>query len=181
MSWDLPYSLTVGGVEYPINYDYRDALDALDVFSAPDLTDLNKIYAMLEIIYGENIPKNRIEAAKQATWFLDGGDVVKSDRERPKTMDYKQDAPLLFSAVNKVAGYEVRNPDIDIHWWTFMGYCNEIDPESSIANIVQIRTKLAKGKKLEKHEQEYYNENRHLVDFADSGNIEDILDFLRKG
>ena len=69
----------------------------------------------------------------------------------------------MVSAINKVAGREIRT-DSYCHWWTFIGYFDAIDGESTFANIVNIRNKKAKGKKLEKWEQEFYNANRDLCD-----------------
>ena len=178
MTTELPYSLMVDGVDYPIATDFRDVLDIFAAFNSDNLSPLNKQFAMLEMLYsraykdenGEivyeiNIPPNQDEAARMAVWFLDGGDIVKSDSPPSKTMDYEQDAPLLFSAVNRIAGFEVRNPDVSVHWFTFLGYCAEIHQDSPISHIVHLRHKLAKGEKLEKYEQKFYRENRHLIDF----------------
>ena len=180
MTAELPYSLTVDGVEYPINTDFRDVFDIFTAFNAPDLSPSNKQFAMLEILYGDDIPQNANEAAKQAVWFLDGGDVIKSETPPPKTMDYEQDAPLLFSAINRVAGYELRDPKIETHWFTFLAFAAEISQDSPISNIVHIRHKYAKGEKLEKHEWKYYRENKHLIDFkSGADNYENMMSALR--
>ncbi len=42
-----------------------------------------------------------------------------------KVMDWEQDEPILFPAINQVAGCEVRSVPY-IHWWTFVGYFMEI-------------------------------------------------------
>ena len=39
----------------------------------------------------------------------------------------------------------------------------EID-EGAFSNVISIRRKKSKGKKLEKWEQDFYNENRKLID-----------------
>ena len=77
-------------------------------------------------------------------------------------MDWEQDESLVFPAVNKVAGQEVRNTEY-MHWWTFMGYFMEID-DGTFSTVVGIRQKKVKGKKLEKWEQEFYRNNRKLCD-----------------
>lgn len=181
MIGELPYSLTVGGIEYPINADFRDAFDSFEAINAKELSPLNKRLAVLEIIYGDNIPPDMDEAMRQAAWFLDGGGVAKNAKPQPKTMDYEKDAPLIFSAVNRIAGREVRDPNVECHWWTFLGYCNEISPDSPISHIVGIRNKLATGAKFEKHEQKYYNENKQQIDLTpkDSGNDDEFERALR--
>ena len=46
-------------------------------------------------------------------------------RTSNKLIDWEQDSQLICSAVNKVAGQEVRSIDY-LHWWTFMGYYTAI-------------------------------------------------------
>jgi hypothetical protein len=81
----------------------------------------------------------------------------------PKTMDWDQDAPILIPAINKVLNCEIRAQEY-IHWWTFLGAYMEIG-ESLFSNIVHIRQKKAKGKKMEKWELDFYKENKSLIDF----------------
>ena len=76
-------------------------------------------------------------------------------------MDWEQDAPLIVPAVNKVLGGEIRSMPY-LHWWTFLGAYMSIG-ESLFSEVISIRRKKAKGKKLEKHEQEFYRDNKSLV------------------
>jgi len=50
-----------------------------------------------------------------------------------------------------------------LHWWTFFSYYMEIG-EGLFSQVVSIRSKKAQHKKLEKYEQEFYRENKKLVD-----------------
>ena len=50
-----------------------------------------------------------------------------------------------------------------MHWWTFVSFYYEIG-DCMFAQIVNIRSKQAKGTKLEKHEREFYNANREAID-----------------
>ena len=76
---------------------------------------------------------------------------------QPRTMDWEQDAALIFPAVNRVAGFEVRAAK-QLHWWTFLGYFMEIR-DSTYATILALRQKKARGKKLEKEEAEFWRRN----------------------
>jgi len=169
----LPKSLEVNGKEHPINSDFRAALLVFEAFGDAELTQRNKMMTMLEIVYGEMIPSDTEEAMKQAVWFLDIGMEVKK-QEDIRTMDYKQDEQYIFSAVNAVYTKDVRELDY-MHWWTFYGLCQAISPESLISHISSIRYKKAKNKKLDKHEQEFYRNNRHLIDFRTSDDDYDVM------
>ena len=92
--------------------------------------------------------------------FIDRGS---DDKDKgPRTMDWQQDAPILFPAVNHVAGYEVRSADY-LHWWTFMGFFMEIK-DSTYATVLSLRQKKKRGKKLEKYEQEFWRNNRSICE-----------------
>ena len=79
-----------------------------------------------------------------------------------KTFDWEQDEKMIFSGVNKVAGFEVRSEEY-LHWWTFLGYFSEMG-EGLFTVVTNIRCKRAKGKKLEKWEQDFYREHYSMIE-----------------
>ena len=72
-------------------------------------------------------------------------------------IDWDVDSQLICSAINKIAGKEIRFEPY-IHWWTFLGYYMSIG-DSVLATVVNIRDKILTGKKLEKHERQFRAEN----------------------
>lgn len=170
-AWEFPTSLNIGGVDYEIRTDYRAVLDLLTALNDEELMDADpqieaymKSRVILEIMFPkcDDIPAENIqEALSKVAEFIDMG--ITEDSKKPKTMDWEQDAPILIPAINKVLNTEIRAQKY-IHWWTFLGAYMEIG-ESLFSNILHIRQKKAKGKKLEKWEQEFYKENKSLIDF----------------
>lgn len=172
-AWKLPTSLRVGGRNYKIRTDYRVILDILAAMNDPDIFELGmseeemnaeRIMTMLQILYidFESMPTSDWnEAAEKAREFIDCG--IKDDgSHKPRLMDWEQDAPVIVPAVNKVCGKDIRSVKY-MHWWTFLGYYMEIG-ECTLATIVSIRDKKRRGKKLEKWEQEFYRDNKNLID-----------------
>ena len=172
----LPKSLEIGETEYKIRSDFRVALLIFEAFNDSELNDMEKIQVCIECLY-ETIPSDTENAYKKAIWFLDGGDIPKSRQNHKKVFDWKQDESIIFSAINKSAGFETRSAEY-IHWWTFLGYFSEIG-EGLFSQIVNIRTKKAKGKKLEKWEREFYNEHRELIDIKQHYNSEEQAEIDR--
>lgn len=156
----LPRTLAVGDQEYAIRTDFRDILTILEAFDDPELLDEEKYIVMLTILYPDTIPSDAVPGAiERAIWFLDCGQ--EDDKKPPcRVMDWEQDEAVLFPAINKVAGQEVRAAEY-MHWWTFVGYFMEID-EGTFSTVLGIRQKRVRGKKLEKWEQEFYRENQEL-------------------
>ena len=173
MIGQLPETLTVCGDEYTIRSDYRNVLQVFEAFADRELEAGEKwivaIYLLFECFSCaddvEEAAANGFdvnEAAEQITWFISMGKRTKKDRELP-VYDWVQDEQMIFSAVNKVAGKEVREVDY-MHWWTLSGYLNGVDKDDIWTFIVGIRDKRNRGKKLDKHELEFYRRNRDLVD-----------------
>lgn len=163
--WKLPTSLEIGGVGYPIRSDYRDILKILDVLGDPGYEEDEKSMIFLIIFFPtyKEIPRDKYqEAMNKAVEFIDMGMKGDGDKKRPATMHWGKDATIIIPAVNRVLGTEVRSLEY-MHWWTFLGAYLEIG-ESLFSSVLGIRQKKAKGKKLEKYEQEFYRENKQLVD-----------------
>lgn len=169
--YELPTILSVNSSKYPIRTDFRDILTIIQALDDPDLDDQSKAYVLLNILYLTEVPDSDIEQAlKAGSEFISGG-IEESTLPQPKLMDWEQDAPLIMPAINKVAGMEVRSLPY-LHWWTFIGYYMEIG-EGQFSTVVGIREKKAKGKKLDKEEQEFYRRNRNLVDLKKKISTED--------
>mgnify|MGYP005755037493 FL=1 len=170
-AWGLPTSLEVDGREYEIRTDYRVILDILAAMNDPEIFEpgmtedekkAEQVMTMLQILYIDfdiMPPENWQEAAKKACDFIDCG-IKGDDKPKPRTMDWEQDAPIIAPEVSKVAGRDIRIGET--HWWEFFGYYMGIG-EGVFNTIVSIREKRRKGKKLEKWEQEFYRNNKALV------------------
>lgn len=161
----LPKTLRINNKEKQIRSDFRTALLILQAYNDVELSEQEKAMIMLKCLYeAELLQEDYQEALSQAVWFLDGGKTYEDNKysKSKKIMDWEQDENLIFPAINKVAGYETRDKEY-VHWWTFLGYFNEIG-EGLFSSVINIRQKKNKGKKLEKYEQEFYRENKSLID-----------------
>lgn len=169
-AWSFPTSLNIGGIDYEIRTDFRVVLDLISALNDPELQDQSEeltAYAqtecILQIMYPDydKIPDEYVEEALiKVSEFIDMG--IREEKRKPKTMDWEQDALIIIPAINRVLNTEVRSVDY-MHWWTFLGAYMEIG-ESMFSNVLNIRQKKIKGKKLEKWEQEFYKENKSIID-----------------
>ena len=176
--YDLPTSLTIGGVGYPIRYGWRAVVDVLDAFSDPEMDEEAKVLYMLMVMYPtlKDIPERLIpEACEKAAAFIDCGQ--KEDGNKPKLIDWRQDASIIISEINNVAKREIRL-DPNIHWWTVFSWFMSIG-DGRLASVLHIRQKKARHKKLEKWEQEYYRKNKHQVDLKKRYTAEELAEQAR--
>lgn len=164
--YNLPTSIEISGALYEIRSDYRAILDICMALSDHELDDRDRAYVALDIFYPEleNIQLEHYqEAVDKCLWFINGGQEDNGPKS-PRLMDWKQDFQYIVAPVNRVIGQEIRAMSY-LHWWSLLSAYMEIGGDCTFAQIVSIRDKQARGKKLEKHEQEWLRRNRHLVDF----------------
>lgn len=173
-AWELPTSITVNGTVYAIRTDFRAVLDVLAAMNDPDLflsdaSDQEKAWVQvdtaLQILiedYNKLPPENFFDAYNQLIDFIDCG--MKEDSNKPPVhlMDWEQDAQVIIPAINRVHGKEIRSLPY-LHWWTFLGAYMEIG-DCLFFQIVNIRQKKQKHQKLEKWEQEFYRNNKTMID-----------------
>lgn len=165
--YELPTEIMIEGIPYPIRNrgDYRMVLDAFSVLEDEELEQKERIISALMIFYDDlndfetAISDPHIESRiKQMYWFFRGGkeeDI--SNTKNQKLIDWDGDSAIIVSAINNVAGREVRSQEYT-HWWTFLAYYMAIG-ESTLSTVVGIRNKIVSGKTLEKWEREYRQHN----------------------
>ena len=166
MIYDLPTSVEINGSDYKIRADFRAVLDILEAMSDPELSDQDRAEAVLTMFYPdfEEMPQEDYQAAiEKCIWFVNCGDDTPQNGKSPKLMDWNQDFLLIVAPVNRVMCKEIRAEKF-LHWWTLVAAYQEIG-DCTFAQVVNIRQKRAKGKKLDKQEQEFYKKNRNLIDF----------------
>ena len=160
--FDLPSTVTISGIEYPVRTDFRTILEIFVMLDDPDLTDADKTEALLRMFY-VNRPEDPTAALQAFTDFVDPRQAVKSPATHStRLIDWSQDFDLMVAPINHILGFECRAADY-LHWRTFLAAYLEIPPESVFARVLRIREKLRTGKKLEKYERSWYNKNRDLV------------------
>lgn len=160
----LPQTLNINGRAYKIRSDYRDILQIIAAFGDKELSDEEKAYVCLKRLFVamESIPKSDYQDAYEAAiTFIECH--ISDRKPSPKVVNWEKDEQLIFPAINKVAGMEVRAVPY-MHWWTFLGYFQSIDREDIWGFILTIRQKRVKGKKLEKYEKDFLNANRDICE-----------------
>lgn len=169
---NLPEIVDNDGVDLIIREkcDYRIVKKVIRALNDVELTPEKKMHCALIIFY-ENYEKikNIKNAIEQMYFIIDCGNQYKYERKeenqehKSAIMDWDYDWDIIAPEINKVLGYEIRTPNKYTHWWTLIGAYKCIG-EGAFNTIVSIRDKKQKGKKMEKWEQEFYRENRKMID-----------------
>lgn len=163
MTWGLPTELVVAGKRFAIRSDFRAVLDALDALQDTTLPEQARFLAFMQIFYPDwqHLP-DADEALRKAMEFVNLGQPVPENQpHRPALVHWDTDVQLIAPAVDKVLGYSCRGCAY-LHWWDFIGAFQNIG-DGLFAQVVRIRSKRAKGKKLDKAEKEFARENADLI------------------
>lgn len=170
MGYELPKSVEIDGVEVSIRYDYRVILDIFEALNDPELDDQERAFAVLQMFYPEFEKLTDYESAINELFRFINGGKEEEQKKAHKLVDWEQDYQYIVAPINRVLGYEIRSVDYDmatntggVHWWTFLAAYMEIG-DCLFAQIVGIRDKKSRGKKLDKADQEFYRKNRDIVD-----------------
>lgn len=166
MMWDLPLSVEIDGKEYEIrnNCDYRVVLDVISALNDDDLKMENRLQCAVFIFYEDLTGcKDIKKAAKEMMRIINNGE-EETDNNKPSIMDWEYDFKQIAPPISRVLGYDVRTPEKYCHWWSFLGAYMEIGSECAFSTIISIRDKRAKGKKLEKWENDFIREHRKMID-----------------
>lgn len=165
--YEIPTKIFIEGEEFPIrnNGDYRMVLDCFKALQDAELNPKERVFCSLLIFYEDinsiadinKFPDLETAITEMYNFFNCGKDQSVGKRMRHRLIDWDKDSQMICSAINKVANKEVRAEPY-IHWWTFMGYYSAVG-DSLLSTVLSIRDKLSRGKKLEKYEREFKNEN----------------------
>ena len=166
--WSLPIAVEIDGKEYAIRNkcDYRVVLDVIAVLKDNELNQEEKIKCSLFIFYEDITGLEDVETAvNEMLKIINVGEEEENNNEptKPQLMDWEHDFTQIAPPISRTLGYSVRDAKNYTHWYDFIGAYMEIG-ECTFSNIITIRSKKQKGKPLEKWEQEFYRENKKLVD-----------------
>lgn len=114
---NYPEALVVQGTEYAINTGYEYALACLSCINDPDMSDIERAYGVIGILYKET-PQDLNEAVRMAVKYLRCGKESDNASSRQPDMDFECDMNYIRSSFRSDYGLDLnRNPDM--HWWEF--------------------------------------------------------------
>lgn len=121
-----------------IRTDYRIGVQIQLCISDPELTDSEKTWTSLHLLYGNGMPDLPV-ALEGLTWFLSCGsdparqEAVDSD---PPLYSFEQDAGRIASGFRKVFGLDISRERL--HWFTFVSMLGDLQG-TAFTGVMDIR------------------------------------------
>ena len=163
-----PTEITVGGVTYNANTDFRVWLDVMcmlrNIVPAPRkpeqaLENTGIIARVEEAVFGQLIPHPMSEVLDAVNIFLNGypeAPVTPSEKQRKQTYSFDWDLNYIILAIRNQSGidlsYRRKEP---FHWWEFLLEFNSLCGNHYILRLMEIRGYDGKEPELKQQAQRF--------------------------
>lgn len=192
---ELPTSVFVDGVDYPINTDFRIGIMFEQLMLDNSVNQDDKLFHALHLYFGDYIPRKFPAVVDGLLWFYRCGEdddlvVKKAHKAAEKRFyDYDFDAPYIYAAFMEQYGIDLQ--DAPLHWWKFRAMFKSLRDDTEFRKImgyraVQITSSMTQSQKdfYTKMKQEYAlpvsrdeaQKNRDIADaLMNGGDLSKIL------
>lgn len=156
----FPETLVVGGVEYPIHWDFRTVLKCDKLLRVENL-DGNRLLEVLDSFY-QDVKEYTEEHIEKMFWFFSCGR-EKGIRRFPReaagindkqAFDFETDASLIYAGFIQQYGIDLQREDM--HWWKFMILLENLGSNTKLSKIMEYRTIDVNNKNLSKEMRTFY-------------------------
>lgn len=163
-----PTVITVGGVDYSANVDYRVWIDVLrelrSLYSAPEtleqaLANVQTIDRVETLVFGERIPQPAAEVISAVIGFSAGypEPPIGEGRETDvQTYSFDWDINYIIIAIQTQFGIDLSYKRTEpFHWWLFLLYFRALAGDHYILRLMEIRGYRGRDDDLKRQAQRF--------------------------
>ena len=171
---EVPTTVIIDDVEFEINSDFRISMMFELLINDPELSERERLYQTL-ILYYPIIPSNLEAAVDKIMWFYKCGKEEQEENNNTnkssgkktvkKIYDYEHDSEIIFASFMKSYGINLQRDNL--HWWEFKSLFDNIDEDSKLYKIMEIRS-VNLNQINDKHKKNYYKKMKDLYKLPDN-------------
>lgn len=180
---NLPETVNIDGVEYPINTDFRTSIK-FEILVQQETDEMKLLLELLRLYYGEIIPPNIPIAIEKALWFYAGGELkAKGNASKKEALySFEYDGDYIYSAFLEQYGIDLTYAKL--HWWKFRALFLSLSDKTKLSEIIGYRSVQISGK-MSKEEKEFYKKMKKIYALPknqkEEERMHEIRERLRKG
>ena len=177
-----PEYAEVKGERYKINTDYRVALRCFDVIDDNSISDEERAFAVIYLLFGDVPLKYADDFLRIAGNYLRCGEPDTAPASTERDIDFSFDEKYIIASF--MSDYKIDLPSTDMHFWQYIqliqGFTdkavmsrvreirnydlNELKDPKARANMVKAKEAVALPKKFSKDEQSAIDEFEKLFE-----------------
>lgn len=157
---DLPESVEVQGIIYPVNWGYRAMILIEIAMFDTGREEEQRVLDALNIFYLNRIPPDLPAALDMLLWFHRCGKKEKKEetkkgapakKQTKRSYCFEQDAPYIYAAFLTQYGIDLnKTQNTGLHWWKFHAMFESLDENLKLCKIMYYRVASLNGLSSEK-------------------------------
>ncbi|URN85148.1 bacteriophage Gp15 family protein [Acetobacterium wieringae] len=171
----LPQSVEIDGVEYPVNTDFRLMIEFEIITNGPGTTEEKgpKTLALVERFFNGRYIGNPDSAVEAFLWFYRCGEIPKKSREnalesiktsRP-VYSFDIDGALIYAAFMDQYRIDLVNVDY-LHWWSFRSLMTALRDDHEFKKVMGYRA-MKIDKNMTAEQRKAYKKLKQLYRLPD--------------
>lgn len=120
-----PEFVKIGDKKYPINTDFRVAIECQEIATDDDINDYERALAIIYKLFGDEGLKdfdNYNRLLELATKYLSCGKEIEDNKNIEPDMDFIQDIDYIEASF--MSDYNIDLTNTEMHWWKFYNLIN---------------------------------------------------------
>lgn len=166
-----PKTVLIGGVEYPLNWEFRTSILFELMIQSDELSDKEKLVQALQLYYGDGLaniqPQMLQEAVKGILWFYSCGKPDQKmsegrgddDGDKKQAYSFEYDDAYIYAAFMSQYGIDLERAE-GLHWWKFRAMFEGLKDDEKIVKIMGYRTAKTAG--MTKEQRTFYSRMQRL-------------------
>ena len=157
----FPTSLKIGGVDCPINSDFRTVLYCNSFTNDGEELSEHEILIMLSSFYKNSKHFSEEHVNEMFRFFSCHREPEKKHFPRKiagandkQPFDFEKDADLIYAGFFQQYGIDLQ--ESDMHWWKFMILLENLGTSTRLSKVMEYRTLDTTSKHLTKEERAFY-------------------------
>ena len=133
-----PKYAEVDGVRYKINTDYRVALRCFEVIEDTSISDEERAFAVVFLLFGEVPTESLVEFLRIAGDYLRCGEEESSQEAHERDIDFNADERYIVASF--MSDYRIDLPNVDMHFWQYIQLIQGFTDKAIMSRVREIRS-----------------------------------------
>ena len=172
--YSLPEGISIDGIFYTVNTDFKIWLEIADIISSKELNIFEKAEKTLALCYKDSLPKTFNSAisgmfefykcAKEST-----NHQTASSHDKP-VIDLFYDSDMIAAAF--LHDYNIDLFNTSMHWWQFKALLSSLSEDNKIVKVMGYRA-INIGDIKDKEQKKFYKKMKSLYKLPDNRSDEE--------